>query len=193
MADYPTSWWQGALAEQQDPNVGGGAGLLDTSSAEIIKAIMNTHNSVTKLNDAVAGGGSVDQAPPGQSISQATAGAPSKWDTFVKALDTPQGAGGFASMIGKLGAAISAPNSWQARLGATAGQIGSNTVAGVANRDLINRLIPPTNVPAPFAPNSAAQAVGTVPSAIPSVPNDVGTPNFRVPLLQMGNPFGDLK
>ena len=37
MADYPTSWWQGALQEQMDPTVGGGAGLLDASSAEIIK------------------------------------------------------------------------------------------------------------------------------------------------------------
>jgi hypothetical protein len=186
MADYPTNWWQGALTEQMDPTVGGGAGLLEGSSAEIIKAIMNTHNSVSKLNDAVAGGGSVEQAPPGQAISQATAAAPSRWDAFAKALDTPQGAGGFASMIGKLGAAIAAPNSWQARLGTTAGQIGSNTVAGVANQALIDRLIPPTNVPAPFAPNSSPQAAGTVPTA---VPNDVGTPNFREALRPV---FSDL-
>jgi hypothetical protein len=183
MADYPTNWWQGALQEQMDPTVGGGAGLLDGSSAEIIKAIMNTHNSVSKLNGVVAGGGSVEEAPPGQAISQATAGAPSKWDAFLKALDTPQGSGGFASTLGKLGAAIAAPNTWQSRLGTTAGQIGSNTVAGVASQALIDRLVPPGGIPSPVAaPNSA-------PGTLPTVPNDVGTPNFREALRPV---FSDL-
>lgn len=176
MADM--DWLSGFVNAVQDPNVGGGYGQLPQTATEIIKAGMKVVNDQSKLTEAANAAvngvpNAPDQLPLAQTLAQTVAGGGemSGFDKFKAALDTQAGAGGFANLLGTLGGAISAPGTWQERLGKASAGLGQNAVAAEAYNNLLNRLTPP-----PAAPNAGQPGAANFPVA----------PLLLPPVLKLG-------
>lgn len=141
----------------QDPSVGGGYGQLPPTATEIIKAGMKVINDQSKLTEATNAAVSAipnapDQLPLAQTLAQTVAGGgTTPGQDFLAGLNTTAGAGGLATLLGRFGAAISRPGSWQERLGTASAEMGRGAVAADAVKQLTDRLAASTPVTPPNA------------------------------------------
>lgn len=159
---------------------GGGPGIWGDGLREQIKALDSVDKAVMKASEALAPpAGEAPRANPLLAVGN-QGGEKSGWDSFLTAMNTPSGGAGLAALLGNFGAAISNPNTWQSRLGATAGQMGSNLVMAEKMKDVLGGLKQPAPTAPPAPPNTGTSGGANFQGALLANPPQALFPELRL-------------